>query len=222
MNLVFFEDAVIHLCRIARVLLQKRGNAMCIGVSGSGKQSLTRLASFMYEYPCKQIKLRKKYTSDDFRKDIKEHMLNAGCDGKQYTFLMTDTQIVNESFLEDINNILNTGEITNLYEQEDLDRIFNDIRGYVKSLKRPETRDVLYSSYIERVRDYFHIIMCMSPVGDSLRIRCRKFPSLVNCCTLNWFDSWPEDALYNVSSKFISNLEDVSDEIKEKLSRMCC
>jgi dynein heavy chain len=148
--------------------------------------------------------------------------LNAGCDGKQYTFLMTDTQIVNESFLEDINNILNTGEITNLYEQEDLDRIFNDIRGYVKSLKRPETRDVLYSSYIERVRDYFHIIMCMSPVGDSLRIRCRKFPSLVNCCTLNWFDSWPEDALYNVSSKFISNLEDVSDEIKEKLSRMCC
>ena len=40
----------------------------------------------------------------------------------------------------------------------------------------------------------------MSPVGDALRIRCRKFPSLVDCCTLNWFSAWPENALISVSS----------------------
>ena len=42
-------------------------------------------------------------------------MLNAGCDAIQSTFLITDNQIMYETFLEDINNILNTGEITNLY-----------------------------------------------------------------------------------------------------------
>ncbi len=43
-----------------------------------------------------------------------------GLQGKQVTFMLTDTQIEgNESFLEDINNVLNTGEITNLYEEED-------------------------------------------------------------------------------------------------------
>ena len=35
----------------------------------------------------------------------------AGEEGKPLVFLFTDTQIVKESFLEDINNILNTGEV---------------------------------------------------------------------------------------------------------------
>lgn len=50
-------------------------------------------------------------------------MMDCGLTGKNITFLMTDTQIVNENFLEDINNVLNTGEITNLYEEEHLTKI---------------------------------------------------------------------------------------------------
>ena len=100
-------------------------------------------------------------------------MKTSGLQGKPITFIMTDTQIVNESFLEDINNVLNTGEITNLYEDEDLTEILRDIVSYTKSLGRIEQKDILYSTYIERVRDIFHIILCMSPVGDQLRIRCR-------------------------------------------------
>ena len=60
----------------------------------------------------------------------------------------------------------------------------------------------------------------MSPVGDQLRIRCRKFPSLVNCCTLDWFDNWPEEALLNVSRKFLATVEGVDPDIKSKLSVM--
>ena len=43
----------------------------------------------------------------------------------------------------------------------------------------------------------------MSPVGDQLRERCRSFPSLVNCCTLDWFDSWPTLALEAVAKQFL-------------------
>jgi dynein heavy chain len=44
---------------------------------------------------------------------------------------MTDTQIISESFIEDINNLLNTGEIPNLWKPEDKDKIINGVRPVV-------------------------------------------------------------------------------------------
>ena len=66
--------------------------------------------------------------------------------------------------------------------------------------------------FIDRVKDQLHIVLAMSPIGEALRTRLRKFPSLVNCCTIDWFQSWPDDALASVATKF---LEDV--EMDEKL-----
>jgi len=57
---------------------------------------------------------------------------------------MTDTQIMYESFLEDINNILNTGEITNLYQKEDFEKMTNSLSKINREMKRPETKDYIY------------------------------------------------------------------------------
>jgi dynein heavy chain len=50
-------------------------------------------------------------------------LLKAGKNDEKITFLMTDTQIIDEEFLENINNFLNTGEVTNIYQKEDKDAI---------------------------------------------------------------------------------------------------
>lgn len=76
MNLVFFADAVVHVTRISRVLRQPRGNAMLVGVGGSGKQSLTRIASYVAGYECFQIEINRGYGLVDFREDIKKLMVS--------------------------------------------------------------------------------------------------------------------------------------------------
>ena len=49
-------------------------------------------------------------------------------DASTTMFLINDTQIIEESFLEDINNILNSGEVANLFNKEELDTIDADLR----------------------------------------------------------------------------------------------
>ena len=67
MNLVFFDDCIQHLCRIARILRQQRGNAMLVGVGGSGRQSMAKLAASLVENMKNySIEITKNYKEKDF------------------------------------------------------------------------------------------------------------------------------------------------------------
>ena len=140
MNLVFFEDAIEHIVRISRVMRQPRGNMMLIGVGGSGKQSLTKLSCHMLGYYGKQVEITKNFGTEQFRDFLKELMFSSGIDGQSINFILTDTQIVKETFLEDINNLLNTGDIPNLFLPEDYDKIINMVRPIVIEMKRVDTQ----------------------------------------------------------------------------------
>lgn len=117
LSLVFFSDAVDHISRISRILRQPRGNAMLVGVGGSGKASLTRFATYMGGFKIFSIELTRGYGSTEFREDLKRLYNTAGIEGKPVVFLFSDNQIVNESFLEDVNNILNSGEVPGMFAQ---------------------------------------------------------------------------------------------------------
>ena len=44
----------------------------------------------------------------------------------------------------------------------------------------------MWRTFINRVRDNLHLVLALSPVGEAFRARCRQFPSLINCCTIDW------------------------------------
>ena len=98
----------------------------------------------------------------------------AGIEGKPVTFLFTDNQIVEEGFVEDVNNMLNSGEVPGLYPPDEKDRVIMAMRDYCEKNELSTTRDGMYSAFINRVRDNLHIVLCMSPVGEAFRARCRQ------------------------------------------------
>ncbi|XP_032988956.1 dynein axonemal heavy chain 1 isoform X1 [Rhinolophus ferrumequinum] len=223
LRLVLFMDAMSHICRISRTLRQALGNALLLGVGGSGRSSLTRLASHMAEYECFQIELSKNYGMTDWREDVKKVLLKAGLHNLPVTFLFSDTQIKNESFLEDINNVLNSGDIPNLYNPDEQDQIVNTMRPYIQEQGLQPTKANLVAAYTGRVRSNIHMVLCMSPIGEVFRARLRQFPSLVNCCTIDWFNEWPAEALESVATTFLNEIPELeaTSDVIEGVIQVC-
>lgn len=217
MSLVLFRDAIEHVCRIIRVIRQPRGNMMLIGVGGSGRQSLTRLAAYIIEYGVFQIEVTRHYRLQEFREDIRKLYFKAAVDNKPTVFLFTDTQVVEESFLEDINNILSSGEVPNLYKPDEFEEVRTALSESAKKDGISDSPDTMFAYFIERVRSNLHIVLCMSPVGDPFRNRIRMFPAFVNCTTIDWFAEWPRDALMEVAQRC---LEEVNLGVTENLDTL--
>ena len=224
MNLVVFDDALRHLLRITRIINSPRGNCLLVGVGGSGKQSLTKLASFICKQVFFQISLSKTYGENNLKDDIKGLYREAGPMGKQVTFIMTDAEIKTEDFLEAINSMLATGEIAGLIPKDERDVFALETKTvYMKEAgskgEDPSTLD-LWIYFINRVRDCLHMVLAFSPVGNKFRERARKFPSLFSSCTIDWFLPWPEEALVSVSHKFLNELEvECSSDVKKELEK---
>lgn len=140
-----------------------------------------------------------------------------------------------------------TGEVPNLFESDEYEKVINAVRPTAKEYGIAEgNRDQIFNFFISRVRGKLHVVLCMSPIGDAFRCevvetscsavipqhctlnfsypfcrrRCRMFPSLVNCCTIDWFLPWPTEALLSVAEEsFMKTLPD--PEVGQKLALIC-
>jgi len=206
MNLEMFSLAIQHVCRIARIIENPRGNALLVGVGGSGKQSLAKLASFLCGYDVFQISVTQSYGVPDLRIDLQNLYLKAGVKNMPITFLLTDQQIVDDAWLVYINDLLSSGDIPDLFSAEDKDSILSSVRNEAKAAGVPDNREALHEFFINNVRTNLHVVLCFSPVGDKFRVRCRKFPGLINNTVIDWFHPWPRDALVSVAKRFLLDL----------------
>ena len=220
-SVVLFDEAIEHVLRLVRVLRQPFGHMLLVGMGGTGKRTVARFAAFVAQIEIFEPQPLKGYDITQFRNDLRGLFRTAGVQNKPIMFLLTDDQIVDESFLEDINNVLNTGEVPGLFESEEYDQMVNDLVPQMKKSGESLAYDSLCRKFSSNIMKNLHVVLALSPVGGRFRDRCRIFPSLVSCCTIDWFDPWPKNSLLNVSKELLGKIElEKFGNVKNKLSEI--
>ncbi|XP_026741363.1 dynein heavy chain 10, axonemal [Trichoplusia ni] len=214
MSVVLFEDCLEHLTRTHRILRMDRGNAMIIGVGGSGKKSICRLASFAAGCDMFEIVVTRNYNENTFKDDMKRLYNALGVENKRTVFLFTAAQIVEEGFLEFINNILMIGIIPALFNDDEKDAIINAVRNDSVEAGHGVGKDAVWNFFCGRCHENLHVVLSMSPSGDILRNRCRSFPGLVNNTTIDWQFPWPKQALLAVANVFLADVAKIPEEFR--------
>ena len=218
MELVLFEMFMAHVVRISRIIEKPRGNCMLVGVGGSGKQSLTKLTSFIVGSTNFGIQLTASYNVGNLKEDMLNLYIRAGSKEESIVWMLTDSQIVDEDFLVYVNDFLSSGFIPDLFDVETKSDMINAVRNAVKAEGIVDTNDNCWDFFLDQVRKNLHLVFCMSPVGENFRVWCRKFPALINCSAIDWVHSWPEEALISVANRFIADIDfGESDDIREKI-----
>ena len=223
MDIVLFGMAREHVVRIARRLSQTAGHALLVGVGGSGRRCLTRLAAFTQGHSVYSLNKTSKYGFYEWRDDLKACLSLAGVEGRSQVLLLSDSDIISDAAMEDINNILNAGEVPNLFNEEDKTKLITDLQDEATKVAVAEraqaeaeggaevaaagdvvlTRADIFKYFVTKCKRNLHVVLAFSPVGDDFRNRLRNFPALVNCTYVDWFQPWPESALRSVASKVL-------------------
>ncbi|KAI9021920.1 dynein heavy chain and region D6 of dynein motor-domain-containing protein [Hyaloraphidium curvatum] len=215
LKLVFFDDAILNICKLTRILSDPGASAMLVGVGGSGKKSLAKLASFISGNQLFQLAVTRTYNLTNLMDDLKILCRVTGLEGKGVTFLMTDGDIKEESFLGLVNALLTSGDIPGLYPKDEVLAIISELRPLMQQEKPtiPDSPEQVWKFFVERVKSNLHIVLCFSPVNSAFRTRSLKFPALFSVCNLIWLSAWPKQALEAVASTYLRELPILADSI---------
>jgi len=139
MDLVLFTDALSHLTRIHRVIRFPKGSALLVGYGGSGKQSLTRLATYVAGMDIFRLNLTRTYGANEMKEDLRSLYKMVVKTPK--VFMFTDSDVADEGFLELLNNVLTIGMVPSLFPEEEKDGLCSPLDAEIRRKKLPETKD---------------------------------------------------------------------------------
>uniref|UniRef100_A0A2R9AUA6 Dynein axonemal heavy chain 14 n=1 Tax=Pan paniscus TaxID=9597 RepID=A0A2R9AUA6_PANPA len=206
-----------------RLLSRELENCFQIGIDGCGKKTCATLACYLTDNKLYRVPISHKCAYIEFKEVFKKVFIHAGLKGKPTVLMVPNLNIEQDSFLEDLNYIINSGRIPDLFENVELDSIAMKIRYLTEQSGHMDNRQSLLSFFQKRIYKNLHIFVIMSPEGPSFRQNCRVYPSMISSCTIDWYERWPEEALLIVANSFLKekvNFEN-RENLKEKLAPTC-
>ena len=218
-KLVLFDNALEHLLRVMRIIVQPSGNALLVGLGGSGKRSIVRLAAFLSGFRLVEAKASKELLQED----LKQLCVTAGArPGHQVVLMVNVTHVSQAASLTSVNDLLSTGVVPQLFSEEELEGILTSLR----SEAREEGIADIMDFFVSRVRRNLHVVLCFSPVGDTFRLVGNQLPPLINRCTVDWFHPWSRAALVAVAANEVGEAQlgsaELSDNVAHHMAEVHC
>lgn len=209
MNVIWFAYAIDHLNRICRIISMPAGNGLLIGSIDSGRKTLVRLAVLVCRHALFELHIAPNYAVDAWRSDIKSALKSAGGRGQPTVLLLHEHQLIDEAFYVDIDYLLNSGDIPNLWPIDEKQEILEMVRLVAQGGNRniDISATEVFSFFVNRSHQNLHIILCFDWHGPEFRHCIRKYPSFIDRCTIDVFTEWPTEAMQAIATQFMGELE---------------
>jgi dynein heavy chain len=155
-----------------------------------------------------EISAGRGYGVSEFREDLKAVVSKACSAAKKVVFFLSESQIMDEAFLQDINDLMCTGYVEGLFSDEELKALGEGIKSSAPSARNVELSNAHLQELVAiGVIDNLHVVLSLAPVGKHFMARLRRYPALTSWCTIEWYHPWPESALLDVARHHLTHLD---------------
>ena len=139
-------------------------------------------------------------------------------------FVLNHSQIVHEIILGDIDVYLHNGQIPDLFSDDELQVIHRQIMPLAKeagfSFEEMEDFDTMIEYFEERLKERMTFVLCFSPLGSMLRETLHEYTGFSNCCTVDWYEEWPMEALEAMAHRLLDGVSlDLQSNEGQKLKQ---
>lgn len=135
--------------------------------------------------------------------------------------LLGEDQIVEEECLNDIANIFISNELSTIFDPSQINELIGEADGAnVTNSTGTSSKKDICQKLLDKVRSNLHVLICMDPFNSQFRNRCRKFRSLFNNCTIDWFMKWPRTAFHTAALTFFTEMTE-NEQHNNSVARIC-
>lgn len=221
MDLVIFDDALKHLCRIHRILQLERGHMLFMGINGSGRESLTRLAAYIANVNFYTTGILGEHDVESFREKLRSLCFSSGMKNQRNVLLVKDEKIQCDACLEQICNVFVSGSLQGLFTKEDKRKVCEELMNEVV-LTGDEyeiSDDILWHFFVQRTRKNLHFVYATSHLSPTFHGRRKLHAALFDLTKTNFFQKWPKSALFQVAQRVLPHhSEDLESSVSNSLS----
>ena len=192
LNICLYSDMLYQLAKFENILLQEGGSLLLAGRSGMKRWDSICLVAYMLHMNIYSLKIGRNYQIKSFYTDIKQAIYEAGIQGENTILAIEDNQLINPMFIESINSLLSSGEIPGMYNKEELETLFNEIKDiYSETGFKGSINDF----FISRVHRNLHIVLILDCSSPDFTNICEANPAFYSQCRLNWIDAYSQESM---------------------------